>query len=126
MCWWRRRPRERRRCPQPRFAGEGPEAGIRLACWRARTRGGGSVTTVGRGRRSHPLFYFLEEHQRPHVAVRGEHRATIDLRAGDILAGHLPPTLHRVVRRFLEEHHDEAMEAWRATQTHEPPGSIDQ
>ena len=70
-------------------------------------------------------FYFLEEHQRPHVAVRGEHRATIDLRTGEVLAGHLPPKLHRAVRRFLTEHREEAMAAWRATQAHEAPGSID-
>lgn len=70
-------------------------------------------------------FYFLEEHQRPHIAIRGEHRATIDLCTGDILAGHLPPKLYRTIRRFLDEHHDEAVAAWRATQAHEPPGSID-
>jgi hypothetical protein len=69
-------------------------------------------------------FYYLEEHQRPHVAVRGEYRATLDLHTGDVLAGHLPPKLHRAVRRFLAAHRDEAIAAWEAAQRHEPPGSI--
>lgn len=71
-------------------------------------------------------FYFLEEHQRPHVAVRGEHRATIDLHTGHVRAGHLPPKPHRTIRSFLDEHHEEPIDAWRATQAHEPPGRIDQ
>ncbi len=69
-------------------------------------------------------FYYLEEHQRPHVAVRGEHRATLDLQTGEILAGQLPPKVHRAIRRFLAAHHDEAMKAWDATQRHEPPDSM--
>ena len=68
-------------------------------------------------------FYVLEEHQRQHVAVRGEHRATIGLRTGDVLAG--------ICRRSCTERcgsscHEDAMEAWRATQAHELLGSIDQ
>ena len=73
----------------------------------------------------HTLWlYYLEEHQRPHVAVRGEYRATLDLHTGELLAGDLPPKLHRAVRRFLAAHRDEAIAAWEATQRHEPPGSI--
>jgi hypothetical protein len=56
--------------------------------------------------------------------VRGEYRATLDLYTSELLAGHLPPKLHRTIRRFLAAHHDEAVEAWESTQRHEPPGSI--
>jgi hypothetical protein len=35
-------------------------------------------------------FYYHEEHQLPHVAVRGEHRATVRLEDGAIPGG-LPP-----------------------------------
>lgn len=57
-------------------------------------------------------FYYHEEHERPHVAVRGEHRATIDLETLEILAGDLPAKVHRAVRSFLLEHRDEAFAAW--------------
>jgi hypothetical protein len=69
-------------------------------------------------------FYYQEEHQHPHVAVRGEHRATIALDTGEVLAGYLPPKLHRTIRRFLVEHRDQAYAAWEATRRAEPPGSI--
>lgn len=69
-------------------------------------------------------FYYAEEHHRPHVAVRGDHRATVDLATGAVLAGRLPPKLRRVVREFLREHRDEAYAAWRATQAGQPPGKI--
>ncbi|MGH8932432.1 MAG: DUF4160 domain-containing protein [Egibacteraceae bacterium] len=79
----------------------------------------------GRSWRVTPLwFYYQEEHQLPHVAVRGEHRATIALDTGDVLAGYLPPKLHRTIRRFLAEHRDQAYAAWEATRRAEPPGSI--
>jgi hypothetical protein len=48
--------------------------------------------------------YYHEEHQLPHVAVRGEHRATVRLQDGAILAGSLPTNVRRAVRRFLAEH----------------------
>lgn len=69
-------------------------------------------------------FYYHEEHQRPHVAIRGEHRATVALDTGDVLAGHLPPKLHRAVRRFLSEHRDAAYAAWEATRRREPPDTL--
>lgn len=60
----------------------------------------------------------------PHVAVRGEHRATVQLEDGEVLAGHLPTKLHRSVRRFLAEHRDEAYAAWKATRRQEPPDRL--
>ncbi len=69
-------------------------------------------------------FYYQEEHQRPHVAVRGEHRATVALDTGEVLAGRLPPKLHRQVREVLAEYSDEAYAAWEAVRRAEPPGSI--
>jgi hypothetical protein len=69
-------------------------------------------------------FYYREEHQAPHIAVRGEHRATVRLEDGAILAGHLPTKLHRAIRRFLVDHHHEALAAWDAAQRREPPGTL--
>lgn len=70
-------------------------------------------------------FYYREEHQRPHVAVRGEHRATLDLETGELLAGYLPVKLHRALRRFLAEHRDDAWAAWRATRQGESPRTLE-
>jgi hypothetical protein len=69
-------------------------------------------------------FYYQEEHRLPHVAVRGEHRATLDLASGTVLAGSLPLKLHRTIRQFLHEHRDEAYAAWEATRRGEPPDRI--
>lgn len=69
-------------------------------------------------------FYYHEEHQRPHVAVRGEHRATVALDTGEVLAGRLPPKLHRSVREFLSEHRHEALDAWDTVRHGEPPRRI--
>ncbi|MGH8901794.1 MAG: DUF4160 domain-containing protein [Egibacteraceae bacterium] len=69
-------------------------------------------------------FYYQEERQRPHGAVRGEHRATVALDTGEVLAGYLPPKLHRAIRHFLAEHRGQAYAAWEATPRAEPPGSI--
>lgn len=69
-------------------------------------------------------FYYREEHQRPHVAVRGEHRATVDLSTGEILAGTLPVKLRRSIREFLVEHRTEAQAAWEATQRGQEPDSL--
>jgi hypothetical protein len=69
-------------------------------------------------------FYYHEEHQLPHVAVRGAHRATVRLQDGAILAGSLSTNVHRAVRRFLAEHREEAFTAWIATQRRERPDSL--
>lgn len=69
-------------------------------------------------------FYYREEHQRPHVAVRGEHRATLDLQTGEVLAGSLPTKLHRTIRSFLADHREEAMAAWEATKQALPPDTL--
>ncbi|MGQ0777666.1 MAG: DUF4160 domain-containing protein [Pseudonocardiales bacterium] len=60
----------------------------------------------------------------PHVAVRGEHRATVALDTGEVLAGRLPPKLHRSVREFLSEHRNDAFASWEAVRRGEPSGRI--
>ena len=48
------------------------------------------------------FFYNQEEHQRPHVHVRGSGlRATVDIETGRVIAGRLPPRLERQVRRWV-------------------------
>lgn len=73
----------------------------------------------------HTLWlYYQEERQHPHVAVQGEHRATVALDTGEVFAGCLPPKLHRAIRRLLAEHRDQAYAAWEATRRAKPLGSI--
>lgn len=69
-------------------------------------------------------FCYHEEHRLPHVAVRGQHRATVRLEEGVVLAGFLPANVHRAVRRFLAEHREEALLAWYATQRRQRPDSL--
>ncbi len=78
---------------------------------------------MGDGGRAWLWFYYHEEHQLPHVAVRGEHRATVRLDDGTILVGSLPANVHRAVRRFLADHREETYAAWFATQRRERPDS---
>ena len=67
-------------------------------------------------------FYAQELHRRPHVAVRGgEHRATLDVLTGEVLAGSLPPNVLRRVRNLLSEHREEALEAFADAIEHRIP-----
>lgn len=69
----------------------------------------------------HKLYlYASEPHQRPHIAVRGAERATVDLVTGDVLAGRLSPKAHRDIRAWLEEHREEAIAAFHAVREHRP------
>lgn len=58
------------------------------------------------------------------MAVRGEHRATIDLETREILAGNLPPKLFKRVRQLLDANASDAMAAWEATQQGKPMGAL--
>jgi hypothetical protein len=75
----------------------------------------------------HLYFYGAERHRRPHVDVRGPgFNATLDVRTGEALAGHLPPAELRQVQRLLERHRDLALEAFFRTLDHDFPGTLKQ
>lgn len=72
-------------------------------------------------------FYFSEPHLVPHVAVRsGEHRASIRLFDGEVLAGELPPRVLREVRALLAEHQDLAADAFATTVASDFPGTLEE
>lgn len=72
-------------------------------------------------------FYFSEPHQVPHVAVRsGEHRASIRISDGDVLAGELHPRALREVRALLSAHRELAMEAFTRTVAFDFPGTLEE
>ncbi len=72
-------------------------------------------------------FYFSEPHQVPHVAVRsGEHRASIRISDGELLAGDLPPRVLREVRALLATHRDLAALAFATTVAFDFPGTLEE
>jgi hypothetical protein len=72
-------------------------------------------------------FYFSEPHQVPHVAVRsGEHRASVRISDGEVLAGELPPRVLREVRALLAAHRDLAAEAFATTVALDFPGTLEE
>lgn len=71
------------------------------------------------------FIYNREEHQRPHVQARtGDYRATLDIATGDILAGSLPPKLHRRARKWIEQRREALDTAFFAALRHEDPARI--
>lgn len=72
-------------------------------------------------------FYFSEPHQVPHVAVRsGEHRASIRISDGELLAGDLPPRVLREVQALLTAHRALAAEAFATTVAFDFPGTLEE
>lgn len=71
-------------------------------------------------------FYSAERHHRPHVSVRGsDGRASVDIVTGELLAGQLPPRVVRAVRRLLDQHREQALEAFQAALDHRSFASLD-
>jgi len=72
-------------------------------------------------------FYFSEPHQVPHVAVRSsEHRASIRISDGELLAGELPARVLREVQALLSAHRDLATEAFATTAAFDFPGTLEE
>jgi hypothetical protein len=72
-------------------------------------------------------LYANEPHQVPHVAVRGPgYRANVRIVDGELLAGHLPPQVHREVRELLAAHRTLAVRAFEQTAAHAFPGTLEE
>ena len=67
------------------------------------------------------LFRDTGQHDAPHIHVDyGEHRASIGIPEGDVLAGSLPRKQLRLVQAWIELHTDELMAAWTLASAGEP------
>jgi len=54
-----------------------------------------------------------DKHHKPHIHVRyAEHRASVDIESGEILAGSLPRRQLRLVQAWMEIHAEELMANW--------------
>ena len=63
--------------------------------------------------RNWKIEIFGREHGIPHVHVSGpDFRATVSIETGEIIAGALPTTTLKEVRRWLDSNRDTAMKRW--------------
>ena len=71
------------------------------------------------------VWVYFADHRRPHVQVRGDGvRANVDIRTGELLAGHIAPKDLRAVRSWLAPRRHAVEEAFFAALRHEPPDTI--
>jgi hypothetical protein len=56
--------------------------------------------------------------------LRGNGPDNVQVRRRRAVRRELPTKLHRAIRRFLVDHHHEALAAWDAAQRREPPGTL--
>ena len=70
-------------------------------------------------------IYYHEEHQLPHVQVRGEHDFSVAIVTGELLTPKRPPPpLLSAVRAWLEENRSDVLAALEAARRHEPLPTI--
>jgi hypothetical protein len=66
-----------------------------------------------------------ERHNIPHFHVRyAEHRATVAIASGDLLAGSLPKSQLRLVQAWVELHRAELEDVWAALVSGRPANKI--
>ena len=71
------------------------------------------MTTLHRSR-NWKIEVFGREHGIPHVHVTGpEFRASVSITSGDLIAGRLPATTLKEVRRWLDHNLELAMDMWK-------------
>ncbi len=64
------------------------------------------------------LMYF-NEHNPPHFHIRyNEYRATMDIKNLNIIAGSLPATAERQVRKWAAMHQEEMLNMWNTKEFH--------
>jgi hypothetical protein len=66
-----------------------------------------------------------ERHNMPHIHARyGEHRATLSIATGDLLAGSLPKAQLRLVQAWVELRRTQLEEDWQLLITGRSPNKI--
>ncbi len=59
------------------------------------------------------MYFQQAEHNPPHIhAIYGDDFAEIEILAGYILEGHLPPKALSMVREWIELHKEELLHIW--------------
>jgi len=73
-------------------------------------------------------MYFMDnkQHHVPHVHVEYQRaEAVVDIAAGELIDGHLPPAKLRLVLAWVEIHRDELLADWSLASRGEPIFRID-
>lgn len=71
------------------------------------------------------MFEDTERHRLPHIHVRyAEHKASIAIENGEVLAGGIPPKQLRLVQAWIEIHKDELFADWELAAAGEQPFRI--
>jgi len=66
------------------------------------------------------------EHESPHIhAYYQDHKAAIDIKTGELIAGELPKKQLRLVQAWIEIHKEELLANWRLAQKGEIPFKIE-
>jgi hypothetical protein len=67
------------------------------------------------------MYHDEGHHGRPHFHARyGETEASIDIKSFAMIAGELPPRVHRLVVKWAETHQAELQANWRRARNHLP------
>ena len=62
---------------------------------------------------------YFEEHDPPHFHVRyNEHRASMDIKTLNLIAGALPAKVRGLVEEWAEQHQQELLEMWQSQDFH--------
>jgi hypothetical protein len=72
------------------------------------------------------VWMYPGDHGRPHLhATYAEHRASIALDSGTVLAGGLPPRQLGLIRKWISLHQDELAANWRRAKNRQDLAKID-
>ena len=65
------------------------------------------------------ISMYFDEHNPPHFHVQyNEHRATIEIRTLNLMAGSLPARVRGLVEEWAELHQDELLQIWETSDFH--------
>jgi hypothetical protein len=71
------------------------------------------------------VWVYFADHRRPHVQVRGPGiRANVDIKTGEVLAGHLPAKVHRQFGAWLGPRRAALLAAFHSALEHEATDTI--
>lgn len=66
------------------------------------------------------ISMYFSEHNPPHFHVRyNEYRAVVDIRALNVMDGHLPARVRGLVEEWAELHQKELLDMWQSKDFHQ-------
>lgn len=72
------------------------------------------------------IYIFYDDHNEPHFhAYYGEYEAGISIISGKIVAGKLPHSAKKLIKKWINEHQKELIEDWKLAKQHKKLNKID-